>query len=103
MSIGVLDIEIGIILVKQNKLEESVPKMLSSEFPNKLRVIKKILKIYPDYDLIYLIIKYIVKQTHDVSEKESLVLDILETIKDRYDLIYVISGLTIRIYCPWMS
>jgi hypothetical protein len=89
-AIGILDVEIGIILVKQNKLEESIPKLLNTDFPNKIKVIQRILTIYPDYDLIYLIIKFIVKNTLDDKEKESLVLDILETIKDRYDLIYVI-------------
>jgi hypothetical protein len=84
-----LDLELGIILVKQNKLEEAVPKMLNSQFPSKTKLIKKILKVYPDYDLIYLIIKFIINNTQDNDEKEAAVLDILEVIKERYDLIYV--------------
>jgi hypothetical protein len=82
-----LKLESGIVLIKQNKLEEGIPLILNSEFINSLKMIKKIIKIYPSYDLIYLILKNII--SGDFVEKDILIIQILEVIKDKFDLIIV--------------
>ena len=82
-----LKLECGIVLIKQNKLEEGIPLILNSEFINSIKMIKKIIEIYPSYDLIYLILKNIISS--DFIEKDILIIQILEVIKDKFDLIIV--------------
>lgn len=57
IKIDNLKIESSIILIKQNKFEEATNKIFSSEQPNLIIHIKQIIKKFPVFDLVYLILK----------------------------------------------
>jgi hypothetical protein len=82
-----LNVECGIVLIKQNKLEEGIPKILNSDYPAGMKIVKNIIKVYPNYDFIYLIMKNIINS--DIEEKETQIINLLDVIKDRYDLLLV--------------
>lgn len=57
IKIDNLKLESSIILIKQNKFEEATNKIFSSEQPNLIIHIKQIIKKFPIFDLVYLILK----------------------------------------------
>lgn len=102
VSIPSLKLEYGIVLVKQNKIEEGVYKIFFSDFPAKMRVIKRLISVLPIFEVVYLFLKYIITNYNKSPERlntllnntedlpvEDIVIDILEVVKKEYYLIYV--------------
>lgn len=106
-TIPILEMELGIVLIKQDKFEEGVFKSFYSDFSSKLKIFKKLFKTIPIYDLTYLIFKYIVSKYHKNPKElkrilncpeetfsiEEIVVELLENISNETDLIIVFSYL----------
>lgn len=56
-KVEILKLESSIILIKLNRLEEAAKKILYCEQPNLMFYIKQIIKKFPLFDLVYLILK----------------------------------------------
>ena len=107
-----LQIEYGIVLIRQNKYEEGIPKIFFSEFPSTFKIFRKLFTVLQVYEFVYLSLKCIISnyQTNpiflmknnwnintnmdsiDPNESfsiESIILFLLEGIKENYNLLNV--------------
>ena len=94
--------EYGIVLVKQNKIEEGIYKIFFADFPSKMNILKKLIKSMPVFEVVYLTLKYIITNYQKSPEKlnrllnineglqvEEIIINLLENVKTEYDLIHV--------------
>jgi hypothetical protein len=105
-ALKILHIEYGIVLVRQSKYEEGIPKIIFSEFPSTLKLLKQLMAVLPEYDFIYLAFKCIISDSKellkyigdvnlgnlsylDSSSIESIIIFLLDAIKDNYTLLNV--------------
>jgi hypothetical protein len=97
-----LSTEYGIVLFKQNKIEEGIYKIFYGEFPSKMKILKKLILSFPQFEVVYITLKHLINNYYknpgalnklinnsDIIPIEAIIIDILEIVKTEYDLIYV--------------
>jgi hypothetical protein len=102
INLPYLELEQGIVLIRQNKVEEGVYKIFFGEFPSKMKIINLILTHCPYYEVVYLLLKYILSyykkgkaqlfKILSLSEEiqvEELIVGLFENFFKNYDLIEV--------------
>jgi hypothetical protein len=101
-TIDYLSIEHGVVLFKQNNIEEGLYKIFYGEFPSKMRVLKKLINCFPYFEVIYITLKHIITNhfknptglnklinNSELIPVEEIIIDLLQVIKTEYELIYV--------------